>query len=57
MSWILALALFSNPNGTYVKEFASEKQCVAELKKVIAKNQNNDNIKSIACVNSDLLGD
>lgn len=56
MSWILALSLFS-ANGTYVKEFASEKQCVSELKSLIAKNQNNDNIKSIACVNSDLLED
>lgn len=53
-TWILALALFSNPNGQYVKEFSSEKQCVAEMKKIIKSND--DNIKAIGCINSKLLG-
>lgn len=55
MNWILAISLYSNPTGYYVKEYVSEKQCVSEMKKLIASTKDDDNIKSIGCVNSEIL--
>ena len=50
MNWVLVLALTTNPNGNYVKQFETEAQCVREMKTVIGKNQNSDTIKSVMCV-------
>jgi hypothetical protein len=52
MSWILVLSLLSAPNGNYVREFKTEKQCTQEMNRII-KNmeaQKNDNLQGIACV-------
>ena len=44
-AWILTLALHSSPHGWYVKEFASEKACQAEMKNLIKSTKDNDDIK------------
>lgn len=52
MNWILVLALFSSPDGNYVREFKSEKDCVAQMQDLIKKTQGNDDVKGMACVPS-----
>ena len=53
MNWILVLSLLSSPNGNYVREFKSEKQCVQAMNQLIAQTQDSSDVKGIACVPSD----
>ena len=54
-TWILTLALFSNDNGWYIKEYSSEKACQAEMAQLIKKTKDNADIKAIGCVNKEVL--
>lgn len=50
MNWVLVLSLFSAPDGNYIREFTSEKQCMVEMNKLIHKTRNDDNVKSLVCI-------
>ena len=51
MSWILAMALSSNPDGLYVRNFATEQECVAEMNRLVKANASNPLVDGIACLN------
>lgn len=55
MNWILALALYSNPNGVYTQEFSTEKECTSAMSKLVTKLEKTDtsNVKSISCLPED----
>ncbi len=54
MAWILVLNLFSNPTGSYVQSFSTEKECVKEMNKFIRLNDANKDVKYIGCSSTDL---
>ena len=49
MTWMLVLFLFSNPTGSYVQSFSTEKECVAEMNKFVRHNVSNEDVKYIGC--------
>jgi hypothetical protein len=55
-SWILVLSMFSSPDGNYIREFSTEKQCTVEMNKLIRNIEVGkiDNVKGIACVPSNI---